>query len=207
MDKVNRREFLKYLGLGMAALALLDEAELATALPAAEKSTTPAAPASYKLRRAKETRSICPYCGCGCGIILFSEGNRVVYVEGDPDHPINEGTACPKGIALSDVNTVVNRSRKRTASSARFTKVLYRRPGGQYWEEKDWDWALREIAKRVKKTRDSTFEEKDENGVVVNRTQAIAHLGSASLDNEENYLLHKMLRGLGVINIDHHARL
>lgn len=207
MDKVNRRAFLKYLGLGVAALALLDEAELATAVPAAEESTSPAVPLAYKLRRAKETRSICSYCGCGCGIILYSEGNRVVYVEGDSDHPINEGTACPKGIALSDVNTVVNRSHKRAASSLRFTKVLYRRPGGKFWEEKDWDWALKEIARRVKKTRDATFEEKDENGVTVNRTQAIAHLGSASLDNEENYLLHKMLRGLGVVNIDHHARL
>jgi formate dehydrogenase major subunit len=75
------------------------------------------------------------------------------------------------------------------------------------WEKKDWDWALSEIAKRIKKTRDETFEEVDENGVTVNRTQAIAHLGSASVDNEENYIMHKMLRSIGVINMDHHARL
>lgn len=204
---LQRREFLKYLGFGVATLSLLGEAELSTALPAAEEADTPVALGPFKLQRAKETRSVCSYCGCGCGLILYSESNRVIYVEGDPDHPVNEGTACPKGIALSDVNTVVDRDRQRIPSSLRVTKVLYRPPGGHYWLEKDWDWALKEIAKRVKRTRDATFEEKDENGVTVNRTQAIAHLGSASLDNEENYLLHKMLRALGVINIDHHARL
>ncbi|ACX51446.1 molybdopterin oxidoreductase Fe4S4 region [Ammonifex degensii KC4] len=202
MRKISRREFIKYAGLGVAALSLLGSVGKEDLVFSQE-----AVSALPKLRRAKETRSVCAYCGCGCGLIVYSEDNRVVYVEGDPDHPINEGSMCPKGIALSDTNTIVNRQHRRQLNPQRITKVLYRAPGSTYWEEKDWDWALREIAKRIKATRDATFEEKDEKGVTVNRTQAIAHLGSASLDNEENYLIHKFLRSLGVINIDHHARL
>ncbi|RDV84803.1 hypothetical protein DXX99_01820 [Ammonifex thiophilus] len=202
MRKISRREFIKYAGLGVAALSLLGS--VGRGGPVFSQGTVGALP---KLRRAKETRSICAYCGCGCGLIVYSEDNRVVYVEGDPDHPINEGSMCPKGIALSDANTIVNWQHRRQLNPRRITKVLYRAPGSTCWEEKDWDWALKEIAKRIKATRDATFEEKDEKGVTVNRTQAIAHLGSASLDNEENYLIHKFLRSLGVINIDHHARL
>ena len=94
---------------------------------------------------------------------------------------------CCKGIALGEANTIVDAKRNRITNDRRLTEVLYRAPGSSAWEKKDWDWALSEIAKRIKKTRDETFEEVDENGVTVNRTQAIAHLGSASVDNEENY--------------------
>lgn len=200
MATLNRRDFLKILGLGTAGVVGIPVAGSAAELPAP-------APGSYRLKRAKETASICAYCGCGCGLIVYSEGNTVVSIEGDPDHPINEGALCPKGISISDANTIVNQDGQRVPNPRRVTNVLYRAPGGTKWEVKDWDWAIKQIAKKVKQTRDATFEQTDAAGVTVNRTQAIAHLGSASLDNEENYVIHKLLRSLGVINIDHHARL
>jgi formate dehydrogenase major subunit len=200
MQGLNRRDFLKLLGLGTAGVLGFPVAGSASELPSV-------AFGYHRLVAAKETRSICAYCGCGCGLIVFSKGNRVIYTEGDPDHPINEGALCPKGTSISDANTIVDDGKNRVANSRRVSKVLYRAPGGTDWQVKDWDWAIEEIAKRVKATRDNNFEEKDAKGVTVNRTQAIAHLGSASLDNEENYVIHKLLRSLGVINIDHHARL
>lgn len=200
MGGFSRRDFLKLLGLGTAGVLGYPVAGSAAELPAVSFGY-------HKLVTAKETRSVCAYCGCGCGLLVHSKGNKVVSIEGDPDHPINEGALCPKGTSISDVNTIVDEGRNRTANSRRVTQVLYRSPGGTEWQVKDWDWAIEEIAKRVKATRDANFEEKDAKGVTVNRTQAIAHLGSASLDNEENYAIHKFLRSLGVINIDHHARL
>ncbi|KUK40793.1 MAG: putative formate dehydrogenase [Clostridia bacterium 62_21] len=204
MKRINRRDFLKSLGLGTASLGLF---EAAGTLPAYASSAVSPVPGSYRLKKAKETATVCSYCGCGCGFIIYSEGDRVVYIEGDPDHPINEGTMCPKGAALTDVNTIVDENGKRVPNPRRVTKVLYRAPGAAKWEEKDWDWALAEIAKRVKKTRDATFEEKDANGVTVNRTQAIAHLGSAVIENEANYLIGKLMRACGLVKIDHCARL
>jgi len=208
-QRISRRDFLKYLGLGTAGTALL---EGATAIPAFASTAADKLPTfelgPLKIKKAKETASVCAFCGCGCGLIVYSEGDKVIHIEGDPDNPNNEGSMCCKGIALGEANTIVDpKSRKREINKQRLTEVLYRAPGSSKWEKKSWDWALAEIAKRVKKTRDENFEEKDASGVPVNRTQAIAHLGSASLDNEENYILHKMWRSLGVINIDHHARL
>ncbi len=208
MRKLSRRDFLKFLGLGTAGAALLEGASATPALASTAADKLPTFDVGpLKVKKAKETASVCAFCGCGCGLIVYSDGKKVIHIEGDPDNPNNEGSMCCKGIALGDANTIVNNKRQRVLNDRRVTEVLYRAPGSDKWEKKDWDWALSEIAKRVKKTRDETFEEKDEKGVTVNRTQAIAHLGSASLDNEENYLLHKMLRALGVINVDHHARL
>lgn len=207
MFKMNRRKFLEFLGLGTVEVTLLDGASArpAWASPADQLPTFNVGP--LRIEKAKKTPSVCSFCGCGCGLIVYSEGERIVHIEGDPDNPNNEGSMCCKGIGLGNVNTVVNSKRQHVLNDRRVTEVLYRAPGSDRWEKKDWDWALTEIAKRIKKTRDETFEEKDEKGVTVNRTQAIAHLGSASLDNEEDYLLHKMLRALGVINVEHHARL
>ncbi|MBO8169667.1 MAG: hypothetical protein H0Z35_10855 [Thermoanaerobacteraceae bacterium] len=203
MAKLSRREFLKQIGLGTAGITLFST-------PAAASSDTQAplkVKAETKISRLKETYTVCAFCGCGCGIILYSDGKEIVYAEGDPDHPVNQGTLCTKGSSIADVYNVVSDSGKRVINPRRIIKPLYRAPGSSSWEEKSWDWILKRIAQKIKETRDATFEEKDQNGVTVNRTQAIAALGSASLDNEENYLLHKMFRGLGIINMEHHARL
>ncbi|MHC4176392.1 MAG: formate dehydrogenase-N subunit alpha [Planctomycetota bacterium] len=158
------------------------------------------------VKRSRITTTICPYCAVGCGILVMSEGKAddeygrrrvVVHVEGDPDHPINEGTLCPKGASLFQLAN----------NNKRLHKVLYRKSGATDFEEKDWSWAAREIAKRIKQTRDATFVEKNAKGEVVNRTTGIASVGSAALDNEECWLFQKLLRGLGLVFIEHQARI
>jgi formate dehydrogenase major subunit len=125
------------------------------------------------------------------------EDGKVINIEGDPDHPINEGALCSKGAALFQV---ANNSR-------RLGKVRYRPPGGTAWQEKSWDWALDTIARRVKTTRDATWASKDSAGLVVNRTEGIAGLGGAALDNEECYLYSKLARALGIVYLEHQARI
>ena len=203
MAKLTRRDFLKSIGATTAGLKFFGGA----ALPAQASESWPIKLSPIKIKYAQETTTICPYCGVGCGIIVYTENGKVIHTEGDPDHPINEGSLCPKGASISDLSYIVDRKNNRVPNTQRVTKVLYRAPQSKKWEEKTWDWALKEIAARVKMTRDASFERQDETGVTVNRTQTIAHLGSASLDNEENYLLHKLMRSLGLVNLDHHARL
>jgi formate dehydrogenase major subunit len=148
------------------------------------------------LKGAVKTTTICPYCGVGCGIVVYQKDGKIINVEGDPEHPINEGSLCSKGNALYQV---ANNDR-------RLQKVLYRAPGSSEWQEKSWDWALPKIAANIKATRDKTFREK-EGDRVVNRTEGIACLGGAALDNEECYLLSKFMRGLGVTYLEHQARI
>jgi formate dehydrogenase major subunit len=139
---------------------------------------------------------VCPFCGVGCGQVVSSRAGKVIHIEGDPGHPISEGTLCSKGAA--GIQVVHN--------SRRLQKVLYRKPNGAAWEEKSWDWALERIAARVKETRDKSFKTKvNEN--TVNRTEAIACLGGSALDNEEAYLLVKLMRALGLVYVEHQARL
>ena len=150
-----------------------------------------------KLVYTKETTTICPYCAVGCGIIVQTRDGRIVNSEGDPDHPINEGALCPKGASLPQLSENTNR----------LTKPLYRAPFAKEWKEVTWDWALDKIAENVKKTRDASFMLKNDKGETVNRTDAIASVGSAALDNEECYLYQKFLRGLGLVYIEHQARI
>lgn len=193
--QITRREFFKITGT----------AALAATIVGCDWESEPVYHA--KLENAKEVTTICPYCSCGCGAICYVEGGRLLSVVGDPDHPINEGALCSKGSSLLNLNTVYNfRDNKAVPNPNRLTQVLYRAPGSTMWEERDWQWALDKIAQRVKETRDKSFVQ-EAGGVTVNRTTAIAHLGSAALDNEENYLLAKLMRGLGIVNLDHHARL
>lgn len=168
---------------------------------------------TLRIKNAKETYTICPYCSVGCGIIVHTQDGKVINVEGDPDHPINEGSLCSKGQSLYQI---VN-------NPLRITKPLYRAPGAREWKEVDWDWALDQIARRIKETRDRTFKitskskikEKQPDGTevevekefVVNRCDGIAHVGSAALDNEECYILQKWLRSLGLVYIEHQARI
>jgi len=184
---ISRRGFLKYSGGAVAAGA----AGVELAVPReAEARELP-------IQGATATTTICPYCAVGCGIVVHTKEGRVINTEGDPDHPINEGTLCSKGAALYQV---VN-------NPARITKPRYRAPGSGEWKEVEWDWALDEIAKRVKDTRDKTFVERNAKGQVVNRTDGLASVGSAALDNEECYLLQKWLRSLGLVYIEHQARI
>lgn len=152
-----------------------------------------------KMKNAKNTTTICPYCSVSCGLVVSTDtkSGQIINIEGDPDHPINGGALCAKGAALFQTTA---------ANPNRLTKVLYRAPNSDKWEEKSWDWAIAEIAKRVKKTRDAGFIEKNDKGQVVNRVENIAHLGSSNIDNEEVAVLNSMVRALGLVYIDHQAR-
>ena len=182
--KSTRRQFLKGLTTGTVAIGALTQSGCAPAIP------------PLKTRGATETRTVCPFCGVGCGQVVATREGKVINIEGDPAHPISEGTLCSKGASAIQV---VNNSR-------RLQKVLYRAPGAKAWEEKSWDWTLERIAARVKETRDKTFKTSVE-GRVVNRTEAIACLGGSALDNEEAYLLVKLMRALGLVYVEHQARL
>ena len=127
--------------------------------------------------------------------------------EGDPDHPISEGALCSKGAALFNKYFQYDEKGNAVVSAQRVKKVLYRAPKATDWVEKDWDWAIKEIAKRVKATRDATFKEKNDAGATVNRTEALAWIGSAMCNNEENYLYRKFIAAMGIVNQDHCARL
>jgi len=156
-----------------------------------------------KIARATETRSTCPYCAVSCGVIIYTLGDKaknvtpqVIHVEGDPDHPINRGTLCPKGASLEQ--DILN--------PRRLLKPQVRRPGGTDWEDISWDDALSEIAQRVKKSRDDTFVEKDAQGHTVNRCEGIAFTGGCTDTNEFNFLAVKAMRSLGVCYIENQAR-
>jgi formate dehydrogenase major subunit len=153
-----------------------------------------------KMKSAKRTTSVCAYCSVGCGLIVSTDtkAGRIINIEGDPDHPINEGSLCAKGASLFQTTA---------ANPHRLTKVLYRAPYSDKWEEKSWDWAITEIAKRAKATRDANFVEKNDKGQVVNRVEAIAHLGSSNINNEEIWALNAMVRALGIVYLDHQARI
>jgi formate dehydrogenase major subunit len=153
--------------------------------------------AELRTKGAKETTTICPYCSVGCSIIVSVKEGKVINTEGDPDSPINEGTLCPKGASIYQMAN----------NPYRVTEPLYRAPGATEWKKVSWDWALDRIAMLFKKTRDKYFITKNDKGQVVNRVDAIAHVGSAALDNEECYLLSKLLRSWGLVYIEHQARI
>jgi len=183
----SRRDFLKGAGLGTVAAVTGT-----TIAPGPAR----AAPAPLKTDGATRTTTVCPFCGVGCGQIAYTKGNELLHIEGDPDHPISEGTLCSKGAALSQV----------TNNPRRLRQVMYRAPGSSKFEPRSWEWAYARIAERVKATRDASFQTKS-GGRTVNRTEAIACLGGAALDNEECYLLVKAMRMLGITYIEHQARI
>lgn len=145
----------------------------------------------------KVVRSICPYCAVGCGQLVFVQDGRITDIEGDPDSPISQGCLCPKGAATFQLVT----------GSHRVQNVLYRRPHGTAWETIPLDQAMEMVARRVKTTRDETWQERDQDGNRLNRTMGIAHLGGATLDNEENYLIKKLFSSLGIVQIENQARI
>jgi formate dehydrogenase major subunit len=151
-----------------------------------------------RIRDAKVVKSVCPYCAVGCGLNVYVKDGKVIDIEGNPDSPINHGALCPKGSATFQY----------TVNPSRMTQVLYRAPYSDHWEVKSLDWAMEQIAQRVKKTRDETFVERLEDGRTVNHTLGIASLGGATLDVEENYLMKKLFSGgLGIVSIENQARI
>jgi formate dehydrogenase major subunit len=193
--KVTRREFLAISGAVGAGLALSSlGVDLGPAKAYADEVRV------NKLKTAKQSTTICPYCAVGCGIICSTDtkAGKIINTEGDPDHPINQGALCSKGAAVFQLTS---------NNTNRLKKVQYRAPGSDKWEEKSWDWALTEIAKRVKATRDKYFMEKNAKGQVVNKVEAIAEVGSAALDNEECWPIQAMMRALGLVWIEHQARI
>lgn len=187
---VTRRNFLKISSATAAGLAL---SRLGFDLSPIEAYAQ-----ELHIKGAKETYSICCFCSVGCGIIVHTDTQgKVINMEGDPEHPISEGTLCAKG--ASSYQIAVNENRLK--------KVRYRAPFSDKWKEVSWDWALGKIASNIKKSRDASFSEKNSQGQVVNRTNGIASVGSAALDNEECWLYQKFLRSLGLIYIEHQARI
>jgi formate dehydrogenase major subunit len=158
---------------------------------------------ALKIGQTTETRSTCPYCSVSCGVIIHTIGDKaknvtpqVVHVEGDPDHPINRGTLCPKGASLEQ--DILN--------ERRLLKPQVRRPGSDHWEDISWDSAFDEIARWVKKTRDATFIEKDAQGLTANRVETIGWIGGCTDTNELNYLAGKFMRGMGACYYETQAR-
>lgn len=184
--KLSRRQFLKLGGTTSALLA-------AGVYPVPSMT----APPRSRVKWTQETASICPYCAVGCGMIVGTTDGKVVNIEGDPDHPISQGALCSKGSSLRQV----------ADNPDRLTKPLYRAPGSDRWEEKDWNWMLDQIAQRIKSTRDANWIETDQDGKLVNRVEALAWLGGAALDNEECALSVKFARSLGLVYIEHQARI
>jgi anaerobic selenocysteine-containing dehydrogenase len=194
---MDRRQFLASTGKGVGgALAAIAWAASTPRKAAAFPDVGPVNGRPLKIGYATDTTSICPYCGVGCGLLVSSKDGKIINIEGDPDHPINEGALCSKGGSVFQV----------AHNERRLDKVRYRAPGASEWQEVDWDWAIDKITRNYIKTRNETFV-KDENGVTVNRTDGVACFGGAALDNEECYLLSKLTRAMGMVQVEHQARI
>ncbi|MBP1726441.1 MAG: Formate dehydrogenase [Deltaproteobacteria bacterium] len=193
--RMTRREFLALsgtLGAGVALSSLgIDMRPLLAYAEELKKID--------KVKSAKQIYSLCYYCSVTCGLICSTDTKtgKIINIEGDPDHPVNEGSLCAKGAGMFQMSA---------RNEHRLTKVLYRRPGGTKWEPKTMDWALTQIAKKIKAERDKSFITKNDKGQVVNRLETISHLGSSKLDNEECWLVTAAVRALGLVYIDHQAR-
>jgi formate dehydrogenase major subunit len=192
---VSRRHFFKVCaaGAGTTSLALLG---FSPNEALAEVRT-------FKLAHATETRNTCPYCSVGCGILVYSLGDRsknvqaeVIHIEGDPDHPVNRGTLCPKGAGLLDF----------IHSEGRLHYPEYRAPGSRAWQRISWDDAFERIARLMKDDRDANFVEQNESGQTVNRWLTTGMLAASASSNETGYLTHKFARSLGMLAFDNQAR-
>ncbi len=151
-----------------------------------------------RLRGATKSHGVCPYCAVGCSQNVYSKAGEVIDIEGDPESPINEGTLCPKG-----ANTF-----QLVSNPHRVTKVMYRAPHSDHWEQRPLDWAMDRIAHLVKEARDRDFIERSPAGLEVNHLKTVAHLGGATLNNEDNYLIKKLFSGgLGFLSIENQARI
>ena len=187
--KITRRGFMKVTGLGAASIAL---SQLKFDLRPVRVHA-----ARLKIRGAKETISICPFCAVCCHFIAHVRDGKIISTEGDPGYPVSEGALCAKGAAmLSMIN-----------NEHRLLKPLYRAPYSDHWEEKSWDWTLDRLAHRIKETRDKDFKRYNDKKEEVNRVESIFHLGCSIMDNEECALVHQAIRAQGIVHFDHQARI
>jgi formate dehydrogenase-N alpha subunit len=191
MREVTRRDFFKLSGAVTGGLLLPIEQGAIDQIP------------RFPLhKRIGETITICTYCGVGCGQIVSAADGKLVNIEGDPDHPISQGHLCPKGASAHQVAMV-----GEAPNPHRLQTVKYRAPGSDSWEEKSWDWAIGEIAQRIKATRDANWTAEDAEGYTVNRTEAIAALGTVFANSEDAYLLTKLVRSLGIVFNENESRI
>ncbi len=192
--QVTRRQFFKVcaggVGAGLSALGFAPGEALAEVR-------------AFKLARTTETRNTCPYCSVGCGILLYSQGDKsknvhgqIIHIEGDPDHPVNRGTLCPKGAGLLDF----------VHSPNRLQRPEYRAPGAKAWTPISWDEAFSRIASLMKADRDAHFIARNEKGELVNRWTSTGFLAASASSNESGYLTHKVVRSLGMLAFDNQAR-
>lgn len=195
MADVTRREFFKITGATLAGSSL--------ALLGFSPEPALAEVREFKLSRATETRNTCPYCSVACGVIMYSLGDRaknarssIFHIEGDPDHPVNRGTLCPKGSGLIDF----------IHSESRLTRPEYRAPGSDKWQPISWDDAMDRIAKLMKADRDANFVAKSADGLTVNRWLTTGMLAASASSNEVGYITHKVIRSLGILSFDNQAR-
>lgn len=196
---LTRRGFFKAAG---AAFATTMAFELTSQTPAYAVEPN----AEWKLVNTEEYTNICCYCAGGCGSLCSVRDGELIHLEGDPDHPINQGGLCPKGATMFQLRNIVDpETREIVKNPDRVTRPMVRRPGASQWEEITWDDAVAEIARKVKDTRDATFVE-TESGLTVNYTPGIASLGGSQENSEEEYLILKAMRSLGIIAIDNQAR-
>jgi formate dehydrogenase major subunit len=192
---MNRRQFFRVSGAGLVGSSLVALGFSPTAALAEARQ--------FKLTRTTETRNTCPYCSVGCGIIMYSLGDRaknvvsdIVHIEGDPDHPVNRGTLCPKGAGLLDFVHSPNR--------LRYPQV--REPGSSEWKRVGWDEAMSRIAKLMKDDRDANFIASNADGKTVNRWVSTGMLCASAGSNETGYLTHKAMRSMGLLIFDNQAR-
>lgn len=187
---LTRRDFIKLMGVSAGGLLL----------PAGFAAQAMASGAgAFPLHKPiGEAATICPYCSCGCGLLTaVGPDGHIINTEGDPDNPVNRGALDPKSISVTSMSQ----------SPRRLRKPLYRAPHADKFEEVEWEWAIGQIAQRIKRDRDASFEGVSDKGVTVNRTQALAMLGGAANNDEECYLFSKLARALGVVNLEHQARI
>ncbi len=192
---MDRRQFFRVSGAGLAASSLVALGFSPTAALAEARN--------FKLSRATETRNTCPYCSVGCGVIMYSLGDKaknvtssIIHIEGDPDHPVNRGTLCPKGAGLLDFVHSENR--------LKYPEI--REPGAKEWKRVSWDEAMDRVVKLMKADRDANFQATNADGKTVNRWLTTGMLCASASSNEAGYITHKAMRSMGMLAFDNQAR-